>query len=519
MNWIKTTTIIAVAALTAASCAKQMDLKPKYGLNAETVYSDPNNYVNVLAKLYAGLAISGNQGPAGQPDIGGIDEGFSQYVRVLWNLQELPTDEEICGWSDPGIPELNTMTWNDNSSFVSAMYYRIYYQIALANEFIRYCSDEWMTDKGFTDAEKSMIAEYLAEARYLRALSYYHALDLFGNVPFVDESDRPGVYFPEQISRSNLFTWVESELNAIEPGMMAARTAPYGRADQGALWALRAKLYLNAEVYTGSPKYDLAMADALSIINAGYILESNYAYNFMADNHLSTEVIFPVTFDGDRTTTWGGSTFLVHSHIGGSMDQNDFGVNSGWQGNRATSAWYALFSDSADSREMVHLDGQEDTITDISTFTQGFPITKWTNMGRDGVAGADATFPDTDFTMFRLADYYLVYAECAERTGTNQAQGVAYFNMVRERAFGHANNNVTTLNLQQILDERGRELYAEAQRRSDLIRYDQFTGGSYLWPWKGESQFGASTSDHYNLYPLPSSDLIANPNLQQNEGY
>jgi hypothetical protein len=118
-----------------------------------------------------------------------------------------------------------------------------------------------------------------------------------------------------------------------------------------------------------------------------------------------------------------------------------------------------------------------------------------------------------------LADYYLVYAECAERTGTNQAQGVAYFNMVRERAFGHANNNVTTLNLQQILDERGRELYAEAQRRSDLIRYDQFTGGSYLWPWKGESQFGASTSDHYNLYPLPSSDLIANPNLQQNEGY
>ena len=262
MNWIKTTTLIAVAALTAASCAKQMDLKPKYGLNAETVYSDPNNYINVLAKLYAGLAISGNHGPAGQPDIGGIDEGFSQYVRVLWNLQELPTDEEICGWSDPGIPELNTMTWNDNSSFVSAMYYRIYYQIALANEFIRYCSDEWMTDKGFTDAEKSMIAGYLAEARYLRAMSYYHALDLFGNVPFVDESDRPGVYFPEQISRSNLFTWVESELNAIESGMMAARSAPYGRADQGALWALRAKLYLNAEVYTGNPKYDLAMADA-----------------------------------------------------------------------------------------------------------------------------------------------------------------------------------------------------------------------------------------------------------------
>ena len=183
-------------------------------------------------------------------------------------------------------------------SFVSAMYYRIYYQIALANEFIRYCSDEWMTDKGFTDAEKSMIAGYLAEARYLRAMSYYHALDLFGQMChtlWMSQIDQ-GVYFPEQISRSNLFTWVESELNAIESGMMDARSAPYGRADQGALWALRAKLYLNAEVYTGNPKYDLAMADALSIINAGYTLETNYAYNFMADNHLSTEVIFPSDF-------------------------------------------------------------------------------------------------------------------------------------------------------------------------------------------------------------------------------
>lgn len=114
MKFAKSLALAACVSLLAASCADDLNLKPKYGLTAEQVYADPNNYINVLAKIYAGLSISGNNGPAGMPDIGGIDEGFSQYVRVMWNLQQLPTDESICGWADPGIPELNTMDWNDN---------------------------------------------------------------------------------------------------------------------------------------------------------------------------------------------------------------------------------------------------------------------------------------------------------------------------------------------------------------------------------------------------------------------
>jgi len=523
MKFAKIFALVAGVSLLAASCADDLNLKPKYGLTAEQVYSKPENYINVLAKIYAGLSISGNNGPAGMPDIGGIDEGFSQYIRVMWNLQQLPTDESICGWADPGIPELNTMDWNDNSPFVSAMYYRIYYQISLANEFIRYSNDDYLATKDFTEAEKTEIRRMNAEARYLRALSYYHALDLFGNVPFADESVRPGSEPPLQIMRADLYAWVLDELNAIESTLPAARSAEYGRADQGALWALRAKVYLNASVYTdgAESRWAEAMADCQSIINAGYSLDPTYGYNFMADNHLSPEMIFVATFDGNRTRTYGGTTFLVHSHLGGSMNQADFGTTSGWQGNRGTFNWANKFTIPGDQRaQYLYLDGQEDTITDVGTFTQGIGITKWKNINRDSTAGVEpATFVDIDFPIFRLADVYLMYAEAAVRSGSNVSTGVGYFNLVRDRAVGNSSQNVTSLTLDEILDERARELYTEGHRRQDLIRFGKFTSSSYLWQFKGGEQFGTAVPAHFNLYPLPGADLNANPNLDQNPGY
>ena len=527
MKFAQSFALATSVSILVASCADDLNLSPKYGLTAEQVYSDPNNYSNVLAKIYAGLSISGNNGPAGMPDIGGIDEGFSQYVRVMWNLQQLPTDESICGWADPGIPELNTMDWNDNSPFVSAMYYRIYYQISLANEFIRYSGEDYLATKDFSEADKLAIRKMNAEARYLRALSYYHALDLFGNVPFADESVRPGSEPPQQIKRPVLFNWIMDELNAIEPSLAAARTDEYGRADQGALWALRAKMNLNAEVYTatpdvpGTPRWTQTMEDCQRIIDAGYGLESDYGYNFMADNHLSPEMIFVATFDGNRTRTYGGTTFLVHSHMGGSMNQSDFGTTSGWQGNRGTFNWANKFTLPGDRRsDYLYMDGQEDTITDVGTFTQGIGITKWRNINRDSSAGVEpGTFVDIDFPMFRLADFYLMYAEAAVRSGSNLASGVNYFNLVRARAVGSSSQNVTSLTLDEILDERGRELFTEGHRRQDLIRFGKFTTGSYLWQFKGGEQFGTAVGSHLNLYPLPGADLNANPNLEQNPGY
>lgn len=512
--------LLTGVALLVSSCANDLNLTPKYGMNAEAVYSDPANYINVLAKVYGGLAVSGNQGPAGAPDISGIDEGFSQYIRVMWNLQELPTDEVVCGWNDPGIPELNTSTWNDNSSFVSAMYYRIFYQIALANEFIRYTSEDWMSEKGFSEADKTMIRRFAAEARYLRALSYYHAMDLFGNVPFVDESDRPGVFFPEQILRADLYTYVSNELNAIESLLPEARTAEYGRIDKGALWALRAKVYLNSEVYTGVARYAECMTECTKIISAGYTLEPEYTHLFLADNHLSNEFIFAVNFDGMHTRNYGGTTFLTHASMHAQVTGIAYGTTSGWQGLRTTKSFSDLMTDTNDTRNTLWTSTQSDTINDVSDPNQGYIVTKWRNVTRDGTVGSEpVTFVDIDFPMFRLADVYLMYAECALRTGTNVGTGLTYFNTLRERAYKNANHNVTDISLASVLDERARELHYEGHRRQDLIRFGKFTGGTYNWPWKGGVKEGTSIDAHLSLYPLPGSDVISNQNLTQNPGY
>lgn len=510
-----------VGSIFLTACINDLNTAPKYGLNANTVYSDPDNYISVLSKLYAGLSITGNNGPAGDPDISGIDEGFSAYVRVLWNLQELPTDEAVCGWDDPGIPELNFMTWNSVSPFVVAMYNRIFYQIPLCNEFLRYCTEEWMTEKGFTEANKVTIRQYALEARFLRALSYYHAMDLFGNVPFVTEDDVPGAGLPQQINRKDLFNYIESELLAIEPSMQAPRFQ-YARADKATVWSLLAKLYLNAEVYAQVNKYAECVDYSNRVISAGYALDAEYRWLFLADNHQSTEVIFPVTFDGMQTRTFGGTTFLVHAAISDSMApfQSRFGTNGGWNGLRTTRKLFEKFQDTLDTRNFFWTHGHT---LDIGVVTgepfQGYGITKWRNVRRDGSIGNDPTrnFVDIDFPMFRLADIYLIYAEAVTRGGGGDpGLALQYVNALRNRG------NIAplpSLTLQEILDERARELYWEGHRRTDLIRYGQFTGGSYTWPWKGGDSAGVAVGEYLNIYPLPATDLVANPNLRQNFNY
>jgi len=231
-----------------------------------------------------------------------------------------------------------------------------------------------------------------------------------------------------------------------------------------------------------------------------------------------------VTFDGINTQTWGGTTFIVHAAIGGDMQPGDFGVAGGWGGTRTTSAFVEKFADitgNTDKRAMFFTDGQSLEIEDIGNFNDGYAITKWKNLKSDNTAGSHDTYVDTDFPMFRLADVYLMYAEAVLRGGSggDQGTGVSYVNALRERAYGNTNGNVSQINLDLILDERARELYWECQRRTDLIRFGRFTGGEYLWPWKGKVREGISTSEKYNLFPIPAADLTANPNLVQNPGY
>ncbi len=505
------------------SCTKNLNQSPAYGLNSEVVYSDPNNYINVLSKLYSGLSMTGLQGPAGQADIAGIDEGFSAYVRVLWNLQELPTDEAVCGWNDPGIPTLNKMQWNADDGWVKGMYYRIYYQITLCNEFIYQSRDERLDERGFSDTDKEMIRMYRNEARFLRSLSYFHAMDLFGNVPFVTEEDRVGAFQPERISRTDLFNYVESELIDLSNVLSAAGTVDYGRATREAAKTLLAKVYLNAEVYSGTNRYDDCRNYCEQIVNSGaFQLDMDYQHLFLADNQNSSEVIFPVVYDGLYAQTWGGTTYLVCGALGGSMNAADYGVNGKWGGLRSTSAFVNKFPDTTeDSRFLFYRDGQELEITNLGTFTQGYAYPKYKNVTSVGDVGSNngtSAHVDIDFPMFRLADVYLMLAESAYRNG-DQGTALNYINMLRERAYGNSNNNMSSINLDDILDERSRELAWEGSRRTDLIRFGKFTSGDYVWPFKGGDVSGIGTSSHLELYPIPTSDLILNPNLTQNPGY
>lgn len=516
------------ATLFLSSCESDLDRFPQSEVTSVSVYSDFSNYKSVLAKIYAGLAVSGQEGGDGNVDIGGIDGGTSNYLRQYFQLQELPTDEAVIAWGDTGLPDLNTMNWGANNQFVTAMYYRIYFQVAMANEFIRETSDSKLASRNITGANAEEAKLFRNEARFMRALSYYHALDLFGNVAFVTEDTQVGITPPPRIERTKLFEYIEKELKDIENQLKAPKTNEYGRADQAAVWMLLSRLYLNAEVYTGTARYADARAYAEKVINSGaYTLQSEYSHLFLADNHLgNTETIFSINFDGTNTRTWGGTTYLVRAAVGGSMKpKEDFGINGGWWGLRTTQNMVALFPDATgtkDKRGTFHTAGHKREVEKLDTFTDGYALIKFKNVKRDGTAGSDVSgdFVDTDFPMFRLAEAYLTYAEAVLKGGGgSQAQALAYVNKLRERAYGNTSGNVASIDLDFILDERARELSWEAVRRTDLIRFNKFTSSAYVWAFKGGAKEGQSVADHKKLYPIPANELVANRNLVQNQGY
>src|SRR5688500_17924165 len=172
--------------LGAGACTDTTEL-PITTITDTNYFDDPSSYRALLAKVYSGLAVSGQRGPAGDPDIEGIDEGFSQYLRLYWEAQELPTDEAVIAWGDVGLPEMNTQLWAGSNSFVVAMYYRIYFQAQMANEFLRQTTDAKLAERRVSPSLYDEIQTYRAEARFLRALSYWHGLDFFGGIPLVTE--------------------------------------------------------------------------------------------------------------------------------------------------------------------------------------------------------------------------------------------------------------------------------------------------------------------------------------------
>ncbi|KVV13753.1 RagB/SusD family nutrient uptake outer membrane protein [Flavobacterium sp. TAB 87] len=516
--------------LTLTSCTSDLDVTPKDDdeFLSETFFQDPASYKQVLAKLYSGLFVGGNDGD-GKPDISGIGGDFSSYLRLLFVMQEFTTDEAIIAWADGTLPTMNTQKWAPANEFLYGVYSRAFYEISLSNEFLRQTTDEKLDARAVDANLKAEIANFRAEARFLRAFSYYNLMDLFGNVPITTENDPVGFYYPEQKTRAEVFAFIESELKDLDASLVASKANEYGRIDKTAAKFLLAQIYLNAKVYTGTEMYGEAAKLATDVINnSGYTI-ANVPYKnlFAADNNTNgaqSEFIFPIVADGNAIRpTGGGMSFILHASIGGSMDAAAQGMDGGWQGIRTRKEFVSLFPDetaTADKRGTFYTDGQNLSITNVGTFTDGYAVTKFTNVKSDGSKAQRNDIPDTDFPMFRLSDMYLMYAECAVRgaAGADMGTAVGYVNQLRTRANATA-ITAGNMNLNFILDERGRELFWECHRRTDLIRFGKFTGGDKVWEWKGGVQSGSATASYRNLMPIPATAIQANPTLKQNTGY
>lgn len=546
----------AVLAIGLTGCADDLNISS----------NDPQSYPSaspeqLLAKCYGVLGLTGQRGGSGNGDLSD-DEGESGFYRTTFNLQELPTDEFMWAWqTDQDIPQITMIGWDAESIRTQWAYTRLTYDITLFNSYLAQVPDD--------EANR----QNRAEVRFLRALHYWYLLDLFGKMPF--KTDFNISQLPVEYSGQEIYEWLDNELTEIEPQMAEVgafcNDQYFGRADRGAAYMLHARLALNSEVYTkGAIKdYQKAVNYCDQLINSGaYGLSrqakngnSGYAQLFMADNDVNTEarqeIIFPIRQDGLHTRQYGGSLMLIAGARSAAMP--NYGMTESWTCLFARNSLISKFFDDqsqipladeaapndASAAEVAALDqGYGTTVQalldlagddralfysgcangvrklqtdEISGFTDGLSVVKWTNLKSDNTAGQDPAWPDTDIPLFRLAEAYLTRAEAKWRLSGNLNDALADINELRSRA--HA----TTLNIisspMQICDEWCREFYMEGRRRSDLVRFGYFTGSDYIWDWKGGVANGRSVDAHYNVYPIPADDIRNNPNMTQNDGY
>lgn len=548
-----------------SSCADELNIS-SVDPQSSTSY-DP---IELLAKQYATLGVTGQAGPAGKADISD-DEGESGFYRTIFNLQTLCSDECIWAWqNDTDIPAITNIAWTKDSKRTRWAYMRLAFDVTLFNSFL--------SENGTrTDGEWP---HYIAEVRFLRALHFFYYLDLFRKAPFKLVYD-PSI-LPVEKAGKDLYDWLDNELTEIE-GQLAPigeynSTANFGRADQGAAYALHARLALNSEIYTdGQTKdYQKAIDYCNKIINSGkYAISTatnangftGYEQVFMGDNDVNEqarkEIIFPIRQDGKKTEEYAGSTYLVSSMRITGMPYS--AISSYWSCNFARQALVQKFfkdlskvpmadKDAYDEYLKTHTVATEEdviaadavlhgatseiiaaagddramfyagvgggirtlTTKQITGFLNGLSIVKWQNRRSDNSTPSDATFSDTDIPLFRLAEMYLTRAEAQYRLGGNDAQAIADVNVLRNRA--HA-TPITSINLDMLIDEWGREFYMEGRRRSDLVRFNLFTGSRYIWDFKGGVSTGTSVDKRFNVYPIPATDLSNNPNMTPTSGY
>lgn len=532
-----------------------------------TVDANPN-ITGLYSKCYAGLIMEGNDGNA---DFSIDDAGKSCLLRNLFNFNEVPTDEAACWWSDGGIEDVTKNKFESGNATLKNLYYRLMSNISYENHFLS------------LDAAQEDKTKY-AEVRVLRAYNYFLMLDFFGDPTFIDkispETPRQAHSYNSkfeegktytraellQLGREFLFNWVESELLAAEPDLLEAKpetdTDPdYGRVDKGTCWLLLSRLYLNAGTYLNNDGqnnqyWDKALEYAERVINSDYKLFDDskmsneakangykpYDLLFMGDNGsngASCEALLPLMQDGDKTQGYGGSMFFVAALWDGTMqtvtDKNAATTANSWSGMRVRPQFVEKFfthpkdvvNKKASEIRAMNVDDRailwgKDRTLEIGAndkFVKGIATPKWNNNYSNGGTPHDSYNVDIDFFLFRVAEAYLNAAEAEMHlNGESSAKAKKYIDALRNRAHARPRASYT---LNDVLDERARELYCEGLRRTDLIRFNQFGGSqaTYNWELKGGSPNGTTFAKTYNVYPLPSSEVLSNKNLTQIDGY
>lgn len=534
-------TIIPAAALALSlglsSCVSDLDVDP---INPQqTIELDGDALFN---KIYASFALTGQAGPRDNGDIADVDEGRSDFFRSVFYLNEFTSDEAHWLWfTDTGIEELLHNSWGENCVFSAALYSRIYFTITLCNFYLQ---------QGVS-AEDASVRN--AEARFIRAYNYYQVMDLYGAGAFTEKvSSENAAYY----NRQQLFDYIENELKECAEEMAEPGQNTYGRADRVAAWNLLARLYLNAEVYTGTARWDDAMEYANKVINNGYYhLNTTGATNpstgeeysayqmlFLGDNNKNGaqyENILVGLFDGEQTKSYGGTNFLIQSTYSNKVSTEGYapsGADNNWgkcmqvckqltdkffssdPGNKST--LQEMTTAAQDDRALFYNQDISMAITEESNNENlGYSCVKFRNVNSDGSSNAVINFVNTDLPVMRIAEAYLTYAEASIRKNGTQGNTDAAdkINTLRSRANASQKN---VYSLDDVCDEWSREFWFEGRRRMDLIRFGKFAGQSaYKWEWMGGTYDGNQFPSYMSVFPLPVNELSNNPNLKQNTGY
>ncbi len=555
--------LYSVAMLASASmfssCIGDLDAEPlaETVVTADVAFAEPESYDQYVNYVYSYFSMV-SQGDPGSSDIAVTDAGQSEYTRQYMILNELSTDALKCIWGDDYIDGIQYNNWIPENNAIKAVYLRGTKAVALCNQFLKsdVSGEDAVKGRGHGDRMDD-IRKYRAELRVLRAWHNYVLMDLFGNPPVVKPENVGSADYPKQMGRKALFEYIEAELlELVEDANLVDTPVAYPRVSKGTAWAILARMYLNAEVYTGEARWEDAKNAAEKVITeGGYQLHDNYAELFLQDNTTNgaqNEFILAAMYDAVRTVSWGGTTHLIYAAVSDPMRQlvskaygfdTDIYMNQ-WNGYIVSDEFVMKYfelqgldytqgfgynRESSDKRALffrntsTHLDGFNPEWSDFS----GWACIKWVPLDSNGSAYLKdiAIEPSAaDFAFIRLAEMYLISAEAEARlnggTLSQSSNGYNRIKALRERANGEGCYMPLNVDLEYIKAERVRELMWEGHRRTDLIRYGEFLPSSNPWPFKaGQADGMKSIDEHRAIYPLVQADLVANKGLVQNPGY